>query len=259
MADKLRYVVTNVLGTATISSSSEAAGLPDGNIVTSLVRQVTRTTNNKSQWWVFDAGAATGADVAFVGNHNFTANATVKVQANAADTWGSPSVDETLTIVQDDQGNVIPKTAKFWTSVQSYRYWRLLVEDLGNATSALQVGIFFAGRATEPSQNLSDGFQRRVVDPSRGRPTAGRQQYWNVRTPYLEFSYDVAYAPKAQRQEFEAIYNAVGKHAPFVFATAPESEPVRDTVFGQFESDASMPHVNLDVHHLSGMVVQEKN
>lgn len=259
MADKVRFLLSSVHDVSTLSEASQKTGLPSENVQDQLIRKVYRTTSKSAQYVVFDAGGATGFNCFFVGNINFTKNAVIKVQANASNSWTTPSVDVTITMETDKLGNPVPKLAHFWDSVQSYRYARFYFDDGGNATSSLEIGRIMFGRYTEPLYNTRDGFRKRFIDPSRGSKTRGRQSYWNERRKYMELSYSVAYAPTAQQNELQSIYSQVGRHDSFVLFYSPESNPVLDTIYTNFEDDISLYHESLSVYNITDVVFSEKN
>lgn len=260
--DKARFVITSVLDNAEINASSVVAGLFSSHVADELVRKVYKTTANSNEWvHLKSSGGATGIDTVFVGNHNFSKDAVVLWQGNTTSDFSSgPALSITLSIVTDAQGEMVPKTAYFSSGVAQYEHWRLYFEDSGNGSSNLQVGRLFAGRAIEPNFNSRDGFTERYVDPSRTRRTAGRQGYKNIRTPYMEYSYSVGHAKRAQQDELVGMFNKVGQHTAFVFALQPKIRPIDSTVYGEFEDpDISFGQTILENADILEILIQEKN
>lgn len=131
---------------AVLTADQEDASYPAENLVTGVYAQPWRTTDVLSSHNVVqDFGAAVEVDTVWLGNVNLTSGATVKIQANASDSWGAPSVDETLTVSGLGQD---PAHVNLWhelSSAQTYRYWRLLITDGSNPDGWLEVGEWWLG------------------------------------------------------------------------------------------------------------------
>lgn len=80
-------------------------------------------TAKAAQWVKIDFGAATDVTLCAVFNHNFTDAATIRIQGNAADAWGAPTVNELMTWREFDMYHVFSA---------SQRYWRFYVDDAAN-------------------------------------------------------------------------------------------------------------------------------
>jgi len=261
MVDKVRFLLSSVLDSGTITASTETSGLEVEHVQNTLIRRVYRSTgalSKKSEWIKFDMTSATGMDMVFIGNHSFSKTATVKWQGHATDSWASPSLDTTLTVATDTQGSEVTKLGHFYSSVESYRWWRLLVEDIGNASSSIDVGRIMAGRYIEPTRNMRDGFSLRRRDPSRVQSSDGRQGYPTTRDKYYEISYSVYNTEEPQSDQIEGIFNSVGRWKPFVIAIDPESRPHHHTCYTQFGSDIDQSQVVLKQFSLAPIRFDEK-
>ncbi len=129
---------------ATVTGSSQAnTDLVPANVLHDHVSKLWRTTGKASENIVFDLGAATNITVFSMFTFNLTASATVTLQANTADSWGSPAYSQALTIATDADGNVLQRLVYFLD--ETYRYWRVTFADSGNAASYLQIGRIAAG------------------------------------------------------------------------------------------------------------------
>ena len=259
MADKIRFLTTSNLDSATLSSSSETSGLPDTNVQDNLVRKVYRTQGITQEWIVFDVGAATTVNQVSIFNHTFTKDAVLKWQAHTSDSWAAPDLNTTITVPTDTLGNPVKRITHFYSSGWSYQYWRLLVQDTGNACSTLDVGRVMAGRYIEPTINMRDGFSFDFLDPSRGTMTAGRQAYWNEKDPYAEISYSLMAAEEPQINQMRAIFNDVGMHTAFALAINPDSRPHHDTFYTQFNTNLNLQQRLLRQYDIANVVFQEKN
>jgi hypothetical protein len=110
-----------------------------------------------SEWLKWDFGSATAVYAVILGglrNTNFkiTAGATVYLQGNATDSWGSPSYSTQITF--DDYGGMLidTTTASTLSALGTYRYWRILINDTTNALGYVELSSVYIGAVTEPTQ-----------------------------------------------------------------------------------------------------------
>ena len=136
-----------------------------------------RVTNaDTGEWWKNDLGSAKNIDCIGIFGHNFTAAATVKIQASAVDDWVSPPVDVTLTVATDADGQVLPRIVYFWSSPQNYQYWRLTVDDATNPDAKIQIGRIVAGQYYEFVRQPGAGVRVTHKDPSNIEHVSGSIQ-----------------------------------------------------------------------------------
>lgn len=261
MPDNVRYVISSVLDPGTGAASSTTSGLPYTNVKDVLIRKVYRTTGKSNEWVRLRAsGGATSINFIGIFGHSFTKNASVLWQGNSTSNFASgPALSTALSVVTDAQGAVIPKIGYFYSALQRHPHWRLYIKDSGNASSTLEIGRIFAGRYIQPTRNIRDGFQIKIIDPSRGRITAGRQGYFNLRKRYQEFEFGNTDIGEDQLDTMVGIFNSVGKNKAFVFSLDPDSRPSHNTIYTIFQSDLSATQRVLRQYGLNSIVVSEKN
>lgn len=180
--------------------------------------------------------------------------ATVKIQANASNVWTSPAVDETLTI-----DNTYMVASHFFTTDQSYRYWRVLIEDEDNAYDYVELGQVWIGKSLDidPAQN---GFKFRLVDRSKVSTTDfGHEyvdEYPDVAT--LEFSY--RFLEYETVQTLENAFRANGRRKP-VLVVMDATDDVFDKnhllVYGKLQPSIALDHVRYDILNIDSLVVTE--
>lgn len=153
----------------TITPSSEDASYPKAGLYDSNPAKpfkFTATTGNI----VFDFGSATSLDLVAIIHHNLTAAlANVKIQGNATDAWGAPSLDQAITIPAYEQDGfpVNPWLDLSGIGSRSFRYWRL---SFGTANAAIiQLGqVWLGGTKRSLTKNIQWGFQesadRRIIE-----------------------------------------------------------------------------------------------
>jgi len=135
----MRITPYNQIDGVTTTPSTENLAYPVTNIVDTYGTQVFKFEGNTDENIVFDAGSGNTIDFNSIGivNHNFTSSATITIQGNATDSWGSPSFSETVTWVDY-------LIYQFLSSAASYRYARIRIQDATN-TDNLQMGYFTIG------------------------------------------------------------------------------------------------------------------
>lgn len=261
MANKVRFLIEDVMDDAELNASSQTAGLPAINVQDELVRKVYRTTGKANEFLAFKAsGGPTSFDTVFIGNFGVTKSAVITLQLNSTGNFGSgPAVNVTLAMATDGQGNTLRKITHFFDSVQRYQHLRLYWKDSGNATSNIEVGRVMVGRYIEPNRNLRDGFRLTTYDPSQFSITAGRQGYANVKRQYTEMTYAVSSLDEAEQDEILGIYAKVGRFAPLVVSLDPETRPQHHTFYSQVMTNLGRQQRFGKEMNLVEMTFQEKN
>lgn len=137
----------------TVTASAADTDYPAANLISENAgkpAKLTTTTGN----WVLDFGAAVVPVMAILVYQYIDAGLEVRIQGNAADSWGSPSYNQQITIPAKRKDG--PSTQR-WTNnavltiagSPSYRYWRLVV--VGTNSQVIAVGrllLLSAIRAT---------------------------------------------------------------------------------------------------------------
>ena len=99
---------------------------------------------------VIDNAASVDFNVLTILDHNFTSSATITLEGNATDSWGSPSFSEAVTWASKKLGH-------YTSSLESYRYARVTVSDTSNSDGYIEIGTLFLGEYMELSRNFSPG------------------------------------------------------------------------------------------------------
>lgn len=154
----------NVIANATtVTPSTEATGyevenLWDGNPAKPW--KATATTANI----VFDFGSAQSLDWAALIHHNLTAGLEVRLQGNAADSWGAPTLNQTFTIPAYDQDGfpVNPWLDLSSIGSRSFRYWRFVVVGTNAANVAVgEMWLVATKRALVKGVRVGYNYSRR--------------------------------------------------------------------------------------------------
>ena len=237
MAANIRFLYDFDNDSATITSSSEVSTLPDDNVVNDLLGKKWRTTGDSSEWIKFDLGSAKQIKEVGIFGHNLTSGATVTLEANATDDWASPSYQTTLTYNAD-------RIVKFLD--ETYRWWRITFADASNPDGYIEVGRIVMGSYFEPSYNITNDFNRSLIDPSEADVTDGQQTYWRVRTKYWKYTVRFRLIPVSEQDNFETMFASIGNTEPVVVSLDPDTYPSKWSIYAQMSTPLNMAMTLLD-------------
>lgn len=170
--------------------------------------------------------------------------AIVKIEASATDVWTAPAVSQTLTI---DNNYLV--SSHFFTTAQSYRYWRVTIQDPQNPYLYVELGVVWIGENTlfdEPE----NGFKYGIKDLSNiSRTEFGNEyvdEYPQIAT--LEFKYNFIKYSTAQALENAFRTNGIRKPVLVAF---DQTESVFDKdhflIYGKMESGFDTEHISYDI------------
>jgi hypothetical protein len=180
--------------------------------------------------------------------------ATVKIQANATNVWAAPAVDETLTI-----DNTYVMASHYFASNQSYRYWRVVIEDASSPYDYVELGLCWLGKGLEidPAQN---GFRYSIVDASK----TNRTDFGHVYTDEyplvaaLEFTYQ--YLEYDEIQILEDAFRLNGNKRPVLVCFDPLEAVFNSNhymVYGLMKANFDSRHVNYNILNTDTIAVLE--
>ena len=242
---------------ATITGSSQAnTDLVPANVVHDHVSKMWRTTGKASENIVFALGSAKKITCFSMFTFNLTASATVTLQANASNSWGSPSYSQALTIATDADGAVLPRSVYFLD--QTYRYWRVTLADSGNSDSYLQIGRMAAGEYYELTRNINQNFNLTMFDPSEGDRVPGRQTFFRNRNRYRRATVRYNLQSQTQTDKLSAIMLKTGNSRPIVLALDPTDRPSKDSMYCYLETPLSQAHQFVGNYSTAQLVYEEK-
>lgn len=192
-------------------ASATSQALPVNNLLTPQPRQIWRSSDTGDQVLQFDAGEVTILDSLYLGNHNLTADATVRIQVSRTNDFSDLLYDYTITLNQPVYGlgegplgvnglggfadgsisfafllhEFVPEGLANATSLPvTGRHIRLTISDVGNKVGYLQAGRLKAGVFLTTKVGPRYGYQWGVVDGSRSYRTRGGALRSNVRPNY---------------------------------------------------------------------------
>lgn len=202
-----------------ITSSSEATGYVDDNLASDARWKLWRSaTATGDQWVKFDLGSNHSMQVLAAINPTIHSNGTLKVQANATDAWGAPTIDDTLTVPSPDFTRV---WADWRGAASNLRWVRFYFTNVDSVNSYVELGAVFAGAYLEPARSLSPSLSVRRVDPSIQRVATGGQRSAVIRSKYHEVSGTFVLQTATARNDLRTLYETIGATTPALFAVDP--------------------------------------
>lgn len=187
-----QYLSDEVARTATTISVDDGTPNTDDNYLpASLVDEnpakVAKIDSTHGAWKFDFNGVKTRVDIVGLFHHTFASTATVKIQGNDTDSWGSPSLNATITIptwYSTGTTRAWPKNpwidltdgVSGYTS-SGYKFWRLAVT--GNDQDVHLGEIWMGSQIRRLDPNINWGLKQAVDKPIVENMTAFR-----VRTTY---------------------------------------------------------------------------
>ncbi|MCK5610684.1 hypothetical protein KAR91_52915, partial [Candidatus Pacearchaeota archaeon] len=168
-----RFLYDDLGIAATLTSATEDADFPKENVQNELRTKIYKSTDLTDEWLVFDLGAAATVDTIAIMNHNFneftSVTPTIKFQGHTADSWGTPDIDETLTVVDGIIVNYIAGGSK--------RYWRVSMTGGSGTETAYNIGRVMFGARMQTAKSYDIGFNQAPNDFTTTVQTIGGQLY----------------------------------------------------------------------------------
>jgi hypothetical protein len=98
-----------------------------------------KSTGIISENLVIDLGLALTPTAIILADHNFTADATVTIEANSSNAWEPPAYTYTFSSITDPLILYLS---------EEYRYWRIVIADATNTDTYLKIGNLYLGDYT---------------------------------------------------------------------------------------------------------------
>ncbi len=257
----MRFLTTNFVteDATVITPFTEDTNFPASNLKHPFRSKRWRSANATNERVVFDLITTEDIDSVVIlwpkeDGIRLSNTAVITIQANATDVWTSPAVSEVLTINND-----YVMASHYFTTDQSYRYWRLLITDPGNAYGYIEVGVVWLGKGLD-IPNAQNGFKYNLLDMSKSVQTDFGHSYVDEYplTASLEFSYQ--YLDYSTVQILENAFRTNGNREP-VLVVIDAEEDVFDkdhiVVYGKMKNSFGLNHVRYDVLNTDGISVLE--
>ncbi len=229
MANQILY--TNKIKTVnkTLVADSSNTSYPSTNLQTDNYAQTWRSANvSTSHNIVNDFLTAQTCDTCFLGNVNLTSAATVSIQANATDAWGAPSFSTNFVV---SGLGLVPAHRNLYITFasQSFRFWRLLINNTTNPAGFYEVGEWWLGNRVSMTtgQDMEADFKKGYVRNNVKLRTEWGQKYLYGRANYKTFSVDFRNVNSSTRDQLILLENTVAADQyPFVFVVDATTSPI---------------------------------
>lgn len=171
---------------------------------------------------------------------NFSENAVVKLQANAVDLWDSPAVNVTLSYDQTYE-----TYSHFFSSTQSYRYWRVVITDAANPDLYVEIPKLVLSKSVAFSQVPQSGFKHSLQDTSKLESTSYGQVYADVYSQLKNFEFSYAAFSDSDLELLWKLFQRIGKTTPVAVALDTQAtlyDKDRFLCYSLISSDFSAQH-----------------
>jgi len=171
----------------------------------------------------------------------FSAEAEIRIQANATDSWAAPAFNVLLTL--DTEFDLL---SVFWAQAYQYRYWRILIKDPANANLYVEVSTPILAMATQLTRVQRNGWSPEIEDPSDIERTKHGHEYADVYPQIKRLSLEYAGLSYADIKKLTAIYKRVGRVVPIVIALDPEGtkyDKDHFVLYGKFREAFNPKHL----------------
>ena len=176
----------------------------------------------------FDFGISTlPTAFALIGARNspikITPSATIKLQGNETNSWGSPTAD--LTVDYDDEVFCSVNTSGLWS--EALRYARIQIIDQANVNGFVEIGALFLGTFFEGTRGKAQfPFRGEHVDRSKRVISEGGQTFSDIREKTEKFSIDWFGLTIAEKESIDDLFFELGTGNPFFVQFDGSTDPL---------------------------------
>lgn len=264
-----------VYDATTITPSTEVPTMPASNLRLQERGAFWRSTDHTSETIKLTFSAAKLFKLLALVDHNLSATATIRVQANTSDSFGgSTPFDETFHVDADiaactgyaapvgkttvplsfllnyDTGDAFP----------NYRYVLITFADPDNTDGYIQIGVLWLSDYLESERQYKYGAGDMLVDPSTVGQSMGGQDWPDEETMYMQLSFTIGrLTDHFKYYHFQQFFYAVRKTRFFILLLIPNTAIGRLTAaaYGRFTENTKFSHAFYDGHDLDGLEFKE--
>ena len=231
----------NLFDAATLTKSSENPLFPASNLKNRWPTRTWRSANNTgtlTEWVKADLGSPLDVSMFALKNHNLSSSAVARIQGNASDSWSTPSVDVTLSL----QAGLL---AYFWSSPQTYQWWRYYIVDSAPVTTYLEGGRLWLGPVLVPAINIINAYTKTYNDPSDILPSDGGQIITNQKTRFKTIDLSFENLGSTDVDYFDAMFEDRGQGKELFF-TRDQASPLTTTMYCRISAAPKLTHVLME-------------
>jgi len=213
----------NKILTSTITANSEDPNYPLSNLLDTRVVKYYRSISDSALRIVFE-NTGTAADWFFILNHNITSGATIKLEANTNDSWGSPPFSEVIT---HNSG-----TMSLNFTEATYDFWSLYVDDSSNPNDFIQIGLCSLGAVYEMPG--AESIEVILTDTSVENVSLSGQLTGDERYKFRGVSATFTGVEQTVSSEIREIYSTLRTIRPFVMCVWENSLDIESPIYSRF-------------------------
>jgi hypothetical protein len=229
------FFPSNQADSATLTESTQNAYYPAENIQYMDKEKVWKTSGAQAaETLLFNLGSAKSVTACVVAGHDFDGTETnIKIQGNATDSWGSPTVNETLTYA----AGTFAKTF----AGASLQYWRLIFTK-ANATDIKSIGRVYLGAhvTVDAPDHAGIGWSIEPLDDVSD--SIGSKRYASNRGHRNNFSIPFSNLTETDVAKLRTIFDAHLSHTPLWFQIDTNS-PLADYWYMYFANKSLEPRM----------------
>jgi hypothetical protein len=221
----------------------------------SATSHVAGTAVHQSRHWIkVDLGSALAVTASVAINHNLSGSGTITLQGNATDAWTSPSFSQALSTTMNETATSPAGRLAFFSN-PGVRYFRFLINDVGNTAGFAEVGILYLGPYSQPAYNYSNSFRRPRRDLSAINKAVRGAHYQDQRPMQRLYGVQWSDFPDVDRAALEAALDLVPKGKNFFFAFDAVNDTA-NTVYLYFEEDVEVAVSSGDYWTIAGVMAE---
>lgn len=227
----MRLLYDNVIDASGVvfTAGTYDASFPPANLANEHRNNPYRTgTGTAAEFVIIDLLTAKNVTACILLDHTLTAGDTsIRIQANATNSWGAPSFDQALTWASGTISQVFAN--------QSFRYWRLIFTK-SNASEQRDIGRLFLGTYYQPPEDPSD-VEAPEEDLSRKTRSDGGQLFTDAASSYRQKDLPFNGISTTQKDAFRTFHLAVKTHKSFFMQIDPNgSGEMVELLYGKLRS-----------------------
>jgi hypothetical protein len=185
------------------------------------------------EWLTFDLGSTLDVKAGIAVNHSLATADIMKLLGNSSNAWTSPATTQTLA------GDTTIRRLDF--TQQSYRYWRLLVDDVQNPVGYTKIGKPYIGSYFQPSRAHAPGLTRSPEELSEATFSDHGAHFFDDKPSRETWEISFTLIPEAERQTFMTMRDYVRTGRNFFLALDPQNYSLQ-TYYAFFGEGMSITH-----------------
>jgi hypothetical protein len=170
--------------------------------------------------------------------------AVVKLEANATDDWSSPAISTEMYL--DD---IYLVSTIFYQTPETYRYWRVTIEDARNPDLYVEIGTVWIGENLDFNEP-ENGFKFKLEDKSKEMSNDFGHSYFDEYPQEASLDFSYSYVDYTTAQSLDSAFRSNGKRKP-VLVAIDDTEAVFNKnhffIYGLMDKTFELKHVSYDL------------